>query len=239
MKKRVIAACLMMIVCIHCSHFEPAPRFRTSTMPERGGEDDEGIEDNFEEVDSYLGFADENNPDEANKTADSVSVKVPDMPMDNEVWNDVDSNTNYTPPATLYSYTMYEITREDMINMTLEIREFIGTPYRAGGTSITGTDCSGFVFAIFQKALGITLPRSSSEMFTIGEPVETGPLLFGDLVFFRQSVNTGISHVGIYIAQGNFVHTSSSNGVTVSKLTEKYYRTRFAGARRVLKRVDL
>jgi len=239
MKKLVIAACLIMIVCVHCSHFEPAPRFRTSAMPERGGDNDQGSEENFEEVDSYLGFDDGNNTEEAKETADSVSVNVPVTPKDNEVWNEVDSSTNYTTPATLYSYTMYEITHEDMINMTLEIREFIGTPYRAGGTSISGTDCSGFVYAIFQKSLGITLPRSSSEMFTIGEPVESGPLLFGDLVFFRQSVNTGISHVGIYIAQGNFVHTSSSKGVTVSKLTEKYYRTRFAGARRVLKRVDL
>jgi cell wall-associated NlpC family hydrolase len=88
--------------------------------------------------------------------------------------------------------------------------------------------------AVF-RAYGIALPRTSRAMSRIGQPVSKGQLRFGDLVFFNTN-GRGVSHVGMYIGNGQFVHASTwRRGVLVSSLNERYYRQRFAGARRILR----
>lgn len=112
--------------------------------------------------------------------------------------------------------------------------QFQGVPYRWGGTTSRGFDCSGFVYAMFRK-YGKTLPHSARELYTKGIPVSKDSLLPGDLVFFH-TTRRGISHVGIYIGNGKFIHSSSSRrrrGVQVGILTEGYYAKRFVGARRI------
>jgi cell wall-associated NlpC family hydrolase len=106
---------------------------------------------------------------------------------------------------------------------------FLGVPYVFGGTSSSGFDCSGFVQHVFAM-LGIALPRTADAQYDAGKPAVGGPRT-GDLVFF--DTYGGVSHVGIYLGHGEFVHASSSHGVMVSKLSESYWASRYVGAKRV------
>ncbi|GGA53008.1 C40 family peptidase [Paenibacillus physcomitrellae] len=108
----------------------------------------------------------------------------------------------------------------------------LGTPYKTGGTTTKGFDCSGFTRYVFAK-LGITLPHQSGSQFKMGKAVEKSQLIPGDLVFFNTS-GSGVSHVGVYVGDGKFAHASSSKGVTISKLSESYYVNRYVGAKRIM-----
>ena len=110
--------------------------------------------------------------------------------------------------------------------------DYLGVPYVFGGTSPYGFDCSGYVQYVFANA-GISLPRTADVQFEVGTPVSTTELIPGDLVFFS-TYTYGASHVGIYVGDGNFIHASSSNGVTISSLGQAYYSSRYIGARRIL-----
>ena len=110
----------------------------------------------------------------------------------------------------------------------------IGTPYVWGATGSNGFDCSGLVYAIYVKELGISLPRTSSAQSQVGTPVDRSELQPGDLIFFN-TTGRGVSHVGIYVGNDVFVHASSGGArVKENKLTEKYYSSRFVNAMRVL-----
>jgi cell wall-associated NlpC family hydrolase len=128
------------------------------------------------------------------------------------------------------------MSQDDVRALALMIRDFLGTPYVWGGSSLQGTDCSGFVSTVFRDVLGLQLPRSAAQMYNVGEPVQNGPLQFADLLFFRQSANSKITHVGIYIAQKKFVHASPTRGVMISGLDEKFHREHFVGAKRIVGR---
>jgi cell wall-associated NlpC family hydrolase len=110
---------------------------------------------------------------------------------------------------------------------------YLGVTYRYGGTSPEGLDCSGFVVIVFSE-LGIKLPRTSAQQFQYGQAVERQNLRLGDLVFFNTS-GQGVSHVGIYLESGEFIHAASNPGkVMKSRLDERYYAQRYLGARRVM-----
>lgn len=115
------------------------------------------------------------------------------------------------------------------------VDRYLGIPYRWGGTTRAGMDCSAFTRAVFRETYGIELPRTSRQMYAVGHPVEsTGALAPGDLVFFRDTeVGAGVSHVGIYVGQGYFAHSSSGVGGTLTPLQSAYYAARYVGARRV------
>jgi uncharacterized protein YgiM (DUF1202 family) len=115
-------------------------------------------------------------------------------------------------------------------------KQFIGTPYRFGGTDLrTGVDCSGFTFSVF-KHFGIELHRVSRDQINNGPRVERNNLQVGDLVFFNVGGNSVISHVGIYIGNSQFIHSGSTRniGVIISSLNEDYYNRMYVGAARVL-----
>jgi cell wall-associated NlpC family hydrolase len=112
------------------------------------------------------------------------------------------------------------------------IAKVIGVDYDYGGTTTSGFDCSGFTGYVFKK-LGVNLPRSSKEQFSRGKKVARNDLRAGDLVFFNTSGH-GVSHVGIYVGDGKFAHSSTSKGVTISSLSDDYYAHRYLGARRVM-----
>lgn len=114
------------------------------------------------------------------------------------------------------------------------IEKYWGTPYRFGGMSRRGFDCSGFIKTIFYEVYKIKLPRSSKIQYKTGYYVSKRNLKYGDLIFFNTS-GRGVSHVGVYIGNNKFAHASSSKGVTVSNLSNVYYKKRYYGARRVLK----
>ncbi|KUJ84198.1 hydrolase Nlp/P60 [Microbulbifer flavimaris] len=110
-------------------------------------------------------------------------------------------------------------------------REWKGTRYRLGGLSKGGIDCSGLVYATFRDRLGIEIPRSTQYQVQVGRTIRRSDLRPGDLVFFK--TGRKVRHVGIYIEDGKFFHASTSKGVTISRLTDYYWRDRYWHARRV------
>lgn len=111
---------------------------------------------------------------------------------------------------------------------------YLNTPYKYGGTSENGIDCSAFTQKVFQRSLELQIPRSTREQFEIGEKItKDDDLNFGDLVFFKTKRRSSPSHVGIYIGENKFMHASRKKGVIVSSLDEKYWTPRFIGARRL------
>ncbi|MDO8698457.1 MAG: peptidase P60 [Pseudomonadales bacterium RIFCSPLOWO2_12_59_9] len=116
--------------------------------------------------------------------------------------------------------------------------ELVGTRYRAGGTSTkTGFDCSGFVGYLFREEAGIKLPRSTREMINLDAPlVARNELVPGDIVFFNNRGRGRVSHAGIYIGDDQFIHSSSSRsgGVRVDSMDDRYWRSSFMEAKRVL-----
>ena len=112
-------------------------------------------------------------------------------------------------------------------------KQYIGVPYLWGGTSPNGFDCSGFVQYVFQKH-GIHLNRTVVTQYRHGYAVSKSNLQPGDLVFFQNTYASGLSHIGIYIGNNQFIHASSSQGVTISSLSNSYWSSHYHSARRVL-----
>jgi len=115
-------------------------------------------------------------------------------------------------------------------------KRFIGTPYRWGGTSpAEGFDCSGLTMVVYQLN-GLKLPRSSRQQYRAGIPIDRNELLQGDLVFFATSGGRRISHVGIYVGKGRFIHAPGrGKKIRSSLLTRRYYKSRYMGARTYLR----
>ena len=110
-----------------------------------------------------------------------------------------------------------------------------GTPYRYGrATRGVGTDCSGFMQALFSDLFAVRLPRVSRDQYRIGHSVPRKALRAGDLLFFDTRGRGAVSHVGVYISEGRFAHAGVSRGVTLARLRSRYFNRVFVGARRLL-----
>ncbi|ELJ5854854.1 C40 family peptidase [Enterobacter kobei] len=112
-----------------------------------------------------------------------------------------------------------------------QYQKWKGTQYQWGGTSHRGVDCSALMQHLFSDAANLNLPRTTSEQIHRGVQVAQYRLKAGDLVFFQTGPNR--KHVGVYIGDNRFIHASSSQGVTVSTLTDDYWQAHYITARRV------
>lgn len=125
-----------------------------------------------------------------------------------------------------------EISKKEDLRLYRLIRDWYGTPHRDGGCDKEGTDCSCFVKTVYQTIYQKDIPRNSGDLFKAAEPRDTADLQEGDLVFFNTK-SERVSHVGIYLKERKFVHVSTSKGVAINSLNEKYYVKTFAGAGRL------
>jgi cell wall-associated NlpC family hydrolase len=133
----------------------------------------------------------------------------------------------------LEKFKDFNITLTPREKILFEAIKFLNTPYKYGGNSQSGIDCSAFTLQVYQNALSVNIPRSAREQFVVGEKISKEELQFGDLVFFNTRRASFPGHVGIYLGENQFVHASRSLGVTVSSLENAYYKKRYVGARRI------
>ena len=118
-------------------------------------------------------------------------------------------------------------------DLIMNAMSLIGLSYRFGGNSPTqGLDCSGFMQYIFKRSMGITLPRTSAEMATVGQPVERANLKPGDMVFFGSGGR--VSHVGMYIGNDRFIHAPrTGRDIEISSMNGAHWKSHYITARRV------
>lgn len=111
-------------------------------------------------------------------------------------------------------------------------QQWHGVPYRFGGQSKAGIDCSGLTQLIYQQVLQQSLPRTTAQQQDVGDEVDIDELFVGDLIFFK--TGWGKRHVGVYMGDGRFLHASTSKGVIISQFNQGYWRDHFWQARRVV-----
>lgn len=112
-------------------------------------------------------------------------------------------------------------------------QNFLGIPYRLGGSDRSGMDCSGLVVRLYRDVYGIKLPHKTHQLYRKGHAVSLRALEVGDLIFFRETKGTNPSHVGVYLGDGQFIHASNTRGVILSGLKDAYYKKRIVGVRRI------
>ena len=111
------------------------------------------------------------------------------------------------------------------------IDDWYGTPYRLGGTTKKGVDCSAFSQFLFASVYGLSIPRTAREQYSLTNRISRTELKEGDLIFFN--TRGGVSHVGVYLQNNKFVHASTSGGVMISDIFDEYWVRKFVGVGRL------
>lgn len=115
---------------------------------------------------------------------------------------------------------------------TLALR-YLGVPYVYGGATPSGWDCSGFISYIYKNAAGITLPRSAAQQYRVGTSIGAAQVQAGDIVFFADTFGPGITHNGLALGDGRFIHARSEGyGTVISSLSDPYWAQHYVGAQR-------
>ena len=130
--------------------------------------------------------------------------------------------------AVLLSTPAEEIKNKKMFEF---IDDWYGTPYRLGGTTKKGVDCSAFSQFLFVSVYGLSIPRTAREQYNLTSRISRTQLNEGDLIFFN--TRGGISHVGVYLQNNKFVHASTSGGVMISDIFDEYWAKKFVGVGRL------
>lgn len=185
-------------------------------------------EEKKKSVDNSIRFTDDN--DVSPPRSNTAKSEFDEEPIE-EIPVDVDNFISQNPTRSGSNTQL-----SDREKVLYEVVKYINTPYQYGGANNNGIDCSAFTQNVFIKSLNYSLPRTASEQFEIGSAISSeSNLIFGDLIFFNTTQNSYPGHVGIYLGDGLFAHSSSSRGVTISSIKNNYYQTRFVGGRRAAK----
>ncbi len=157
----------------------------------------------------------------------------------------VSETKNTAPKATVKTESLRKLDSRFNGKISGNIKEilkdaekYLGAPYKFGGHTSSGFDCSGFTFKVFEEN-DLKLPRRSSDQATTGKNIDIDEVKPGDLLFFSTSGGSKVSHVGIVHEIGSngevkFIHASTSKGVIISSLNEKYWNKAYLHAKRVL-----
>jgi cell wall-associated NlpC family hydrolase len=138
------------------------------------------------------------------------------------------------PDFPLFSHDQEKVATPAQKGVIQTALSLLGTPYRFGGTTPQGFDCTGFINYVYRHSVGIVLPRESHSLIRAGKSVSAIDLQPADLVYFKIEHQKPL-HAGIYIGNGKFIHAPSSKGrVNIQSLGMDYWRTRFIAARRVI-----
>lgn len=174
------------------------------------------------------------------KLSDPVVLKQEELSAFDKTMNYLGKNLRQSFEFTLETFLPFQFKYAIMLDESVEkltnvslykaIDDWYGTRYRYGGTSHRGIDCSAFMQVLGQYAFGWMLPRTAREQYASLSRISREDLKEGDLVFFNTT--GGVSHVGMYLQNGKFIHSSTSNGVAISSLDDNYWKARFIGARR-------
>lgn len=145
-----------------------------------------------------------------------------------------ESNTyQSTATPTVFTEIAAEEDQPPLDKMLSYAFSLLNTPYKYSGVSKnTGFDCSGFVSHVFSQALGIQLPHQARSIWTEGAKIDIQQLMPGDLVFYN-TLRRKLSHVGIYLGNGQFIHSATHGGVRVDNMRTAYWQPRWNGARRI------
>ena len=164
--------------------------------------------------------------------------KDPKLPNTDASNSKVPVNTLADNAAAIENVTTLQLKYGILMNTEVEqiknaplyqaIDEWYGTPYRLGGSTKSGIDCSAFVQAIYTALFGVMIPRTAREQYQASRQINREELKEGDLVFFNTT--GGVSHVGVYLQNNKFVHAAVSEGVMISDLDDSYWSRRFIGA---------
>lgn len=144
-----------------------------------------------------------------------------------------DSATTVHEPMISVSSESSSMIRERQEILQLAYSDWKGIPYILGGTGYSGIDCSAFMQVVFEDYFSVILPRTTLGQMQVGKPVAKRRMTPGDMVFFKTGRRT--YHVGIMVNSIEFLHASTSEGVTISKLTHPYWESSFLAFRKVLK----
>jgi cell wall-associated NlpC family hydrolase len=136
------------------------------------------------------------------------------------------------PPARTDGYPQ-PLSDDERRQIVETAERYLETPYRHRGQTPSGFDCSGFIYSIYLEAISLRLPRSTRDLYNCTRSVNIDDARPGDLIFF--SIKDGLrpDHVGLYLDDLDFIHSSKSRGVTISNLSDQYYRRKFLSARRL------
>lgn len=118
-------------------------------------------------------------------------------------------------------------------NLILFIDKWIGTPYKYGGNTLSGTDCSGLVSNLYMDVYSKKISRTSKSIYNETSPINRDDLKDGDFVFFKTDKSKDVNHVGVYISNDKFIHSTTKKGVMISDLNEEYYKKSYYSSGRI------